>query len=79
MSETNTPPTDPLEALSEIPRAEVESGLKILGAPSFVRKGFPLLGLLATVYEHVSTRVGPPQDDSDVESVSSADDDHDED
>lgn len=77
MSETNPPSSDPLEALSEIPRAEVESGLKILGAPSFVRKGFPLLGLLATVYEHVSTRVGPPQDDPDVAVDTTASDDED--
>jgi len=75
MSETNPPSSDPLDVLSEIPRAEVESGLKILGAPSFVRKGFPLLGLLATVYEHVSTRVGPPQDDPDVVVDTSASDD----
>ncbi len=77
MSDTNPSSSDPLDALSDIPRAEVESGLKILGAPSFVRKGFPLLGLLATVYEHVSTRVGPPQDDSDVAVDTSASDDED--
>lgn len=56
---TNSP--DTLESLAKFPCEEVESGLKILGAPRFVRKGFPLLGLLATVYEHVSTRMGPPK------------------
>ena len=68
MSDIETTPSDLLEELADIPRAEVESGLKILGAPSFVRKGFPLLGLLATVYEHVSTRVTLPHNEPEAAS-----------
>lgn len=74
MSDTKTTIPDAPFDLTEIPRDELESGLKVLGAPNFVRKGFPLLGLLATVYEHVSTRVGPMTDDA-PESFDEPDDD----
>ena len=46
-----------LSALSAIPSDNVEPALKRLGPPPFVRKGFPFLGLLATIYDHVAQRV----------------------
>ncbi|MCA9254583.1 MAG: hypothetical protein KDA33_03055 [Phycisphaerales bacterium] len=46
-----------LEALGVGPVDDVEPALKRLGPPPFVRKGFPFLGLLATIYDHVAQRV----------------------
>lgn len=46
-----------IESLAECPFDDVEPALKRLGPPPFVRKGFPFLGLLATIYDHVAQRV----------------------
>ncbi len=37
---------------------DAKPALERLGPHPFPRGGFPLLGFLATVYEHVSTRAG---------------------
>jgi hypothetical protein len=42
------------ESLGEPPQPETRSLLRRLGPPPFPRSGFPLVGFLATVYEHVS-------------------------
>lgn len=47
-----------LDALAEIPCDAVEPALKRLGPPPFARKGFPIMGLMATIYDHVAERVG---------------------
>jgi len=49
---------DDLEALSDMPCGDVAPALKRLGPPPFARKGFPIMGLLATIYDHVAERVG---------------------
>lgn len=46
-----------LDVLSACPIEVAEPALKRLGQPAFVRKGFPFLGLLATIYDHVAQRV----------------------
>lgn len=46
-----------LTSLGDGPIEQVEPALKRLGPPPFVRKGFPFLGLLATIYDHVAQRV----------------------
>lgn len=46
-----------LESLADMPRAPVEPALKRLGPPPFARKGFPIMGLFATIYDHVAERV----------------------
>lgn len=46
-----------LGALTDHALDDVEPALKRLGPPPFVRKGFPFLGLLATIYDHVAQRV----------------------
>ncbi|MCB9855107.1 MAG: hypothetical protein H6818_05415 [Phycisphaerales bacterium] len=46
-----------LSSLSDGPVERVEPALKRLGPPPFVRKGFPFLGLLATIYDHVAQRI----------------------
>ncbi len=46
-----------LGALTDHALDVVEPALKRLGPPPFVRKGFPFLGLLATIYDHVAQRV----------------------
>ncbi|MCG8405260.1 MAG: hypothetical protein MI923_08700 [Phycisphaerales bacterium] len=48
------------QSLDEIglpPNPETTPALKRLGPPPFVRSRFPLMGFLATVYEHITTHV----------------------
>ncbi len=47
------PPTD-LDALETPPNAESIPALRRLGPLPFPRGGFPLMGFLATVYDHVA-------------------------
>ena len=46
-----------IEELLTPPAAPPQSALERLGPAPFRRKGFPLLGFLASIYEHVSTHV----------------------
>jgi hypothetical protein len=48
---------DDLALRPEVPSTPV---LPRLGPPPFPRGGFPLLGFLATVYEHVARSAGAP-------------------
>jgi hypothetical protein len=54
-------PTTPLEDPPALP-PETPSALERLGPSPFPRSGFPFLGFLATVYDHIATHVGgaPP-------------------
>lgn len=40
--------------------ADVPSALERLGPSPFPKSGFPFLGFLATVYDHVATHCCPP-------------------
>jgi hypothetical protein len=62
-----------LAALSNLTLDDVEPALKRLGPPPFARKGFPFLGLLATIYDHVAQRVQNETDSA--EPVEDAEDD----
>ena len=42
-----------LSSLSELPKLDATPALKRLGPLPFPRSGFPLMGFLATLYEHV--------------------------
>jgi hypothetical protein len=42
------------EGLAPPPETEHKTALELLGSPPFPRGGFPLVGLLASVYEHVT-------------------------
>jgi hypothetical protein len=57
MTEPNTPPPSAPEPLAPLPPppppAEV-AVLQKLSSPPFPRSGFPLLGIMASVYEHVT-------------------------
>jgi hypothetical protein len=48
------------EALGDAPDVapDVVSALERLGPSPFPKSGFPFLGFLATVYDHVATHVG---------------------
>lgn len=35
------------------------SALERLGPPPFAKSGFPFIGFLATIYDHVATHAGP--------------------
>ncbi|HEY1342811.1 MAG TPA: hypothetical protein VGF59_35155 [Bryobacteraceae bacterium] len=50
-------PTSTLDAAPPVP-AGAPSALERLGPSPFPRSGFPFLGFLATVYDHVATHVG---------------------
>ncbi len=43
-----------LDEIGPPPAAERASALKRLGPPPFAHLGFPLIGFLATLYEHVA-------------------------
>jgi len=47
------------ESLAVDPHAR--SALEALGPPPFEKSGFPLIGLLATVYDHVAEHAGSSQ------------------
>ena len=49
-----------LDELAPRPEAPSAPVLPRLGPPPFPRGGFPLLGFLATVYEHVARGAGGP-------------------
>ncbi len=62
-------PTDPrsfwgdpviLEQLAAHPEADLPSVLQRLGPLPLPRSGFPLIGFLATVYDHVAASATPP-------------------
>lgn len=62
-------PTDPrsfwgdpatLERLAARPEADLPSVLQRLGPLPLPRSGFPLIGFLATVYDHVAASATPP-------------------
>jgi hypothetical protein len=40
---------------------EPRSALESLGPPPFPKSGFPFIGFLATVYDHVAAHAGPRQ------------------
>ena len=46
-----------IAALAQPPLAQLPPALQCLGACPFGRSGFPFLGFLATVYDHVAERV----------------------
>jgi hypothetical protein len=50
-----------LGALREIDLTNAQPALQRLGQPPFRKIGFPLMGFLATLYEHVSQHVGSSQ------------------
>jgi hypothetical protein len=50
-------PTESLADAPELP-ADAQSALERLGPTPFPKSGFPFLGFLATVYDHVATHVG---------------------
>jgi len=50
-------PTEPLEDFPSLP-PETPSALERLGPSPFPKSGFPFLGFLATVYDHIATHVG---------------------
>ncbi len=45
-----------LEAVGPAPLTQTPPALEKLGPPPFPRGGFPLMGFLASVYEHVASR-----------------------
>lgn len=45
-----------MDALGACPVRESPPALEKLGPPPFPRGGFPLMGFLASVYEHVAAR-----------------------
>jgi hypothetical protein len=47
-----------IEALREIKLDQPKPALERLGPPPFKKSGFPMMGFLATLYEHVSQHVG---------------------
>lgn len=47
-----------INALREINFEQARSALERLGPPPFRKSGFPMMGFLATLYEHVSQHVG---------------------
>ena len=47
---------DAIAALGACPVREAPPALEKLGPPPFPRGGFPLMGFLASVYEHVAAR-----------------------
>lgn len=49
-----------LAALAELPKLDDTPALKRLGPLPFPRSGFPLMGFLATLYEHVVNHLGRP-------------------
>jgi hypothetical protein len=51
---------DPAEELLEAPEipADLPPALERLGPSPFPKSGFPFLGFLATVYDHVASHVG---------------------
>ena len=66
-------PTDPrafwgdpttLEQLASYPEADLPSVLERLGPLPLPRTGFPLIGFLATVYDHVAASATPPDSPS---------------
>ena len=50
-------PTEPLEDAPALP-PNTPSALERLGPSPFPKSGFPFLGFLATVYDHIATHVG---------------------
>jgi hypothetical protein len=50
-------PTEPLADAPSLP-ASTPSALERLGPSPFPKSGFPFLGFLATVYDHIATHVG---------------------
>ena len=49
-----------LERLADRPEADLPSVLQRLGPLPLPRSGFPLIGFLATVYDHVAASATPP-------------------
>jgi hypothetical protein len=46
-----------IDALREINLDQTPSALQRLGPPPFRKSGFPIIGFLATLYDHVSAHV----------------------
>jgi len=46
------------ELLGEAPAAPVPAVLERLGPAPFPKSGFPFMGFMATIYDHVATRTG---------------------
>lgn len=49
--------TRDLSEIGPVPETETTPALRRLGPPPFARSRFPLMGFLATVYEHISTHI----------------------
>lgn len=58
---------DGINALREINLDIASPALERLGPPPFRKSGFPMMGFLATLYEHVSQHVGSDGDQMPVE------------
>jgi hypothetical protein len=63
-----------IEEVPEAPDvpAEVPPALERLGPSPFPRSGFPFLGFLATVYDHVASHVGSARGASDADAAAAA-------
>lgn len=46
------------ESLGDAPAAPVPAVLERLGPAPFPKSGFPFMGFMATIYDHVATRTG---------------------
>ena len=51
-------PADDLPDAPPVP-ADIQPALERLGPSPFPKSGFPVLGFLATVYDHIATHCGP--------------------
>jgi hypothetical protein len=56
-------PAEPLPEAPELPPGTL-SVLERLGPSPFPKSGFPFLGFLATVYDHIAAHCQPPAKDA---------------
>ena len=49
-----------IDLLTVVPAPPAKHVLEQLGPPPFRKTSFPMMGFLATFYEHVATHVSPP-------------------